>query len=209
MTPVLLDGYEALFPMVQVGADHFRWITVKNPGEQPFAMQLILNSGEIIDVCRSTDGPLEPPSSSIFVHSELTASTSISHSTLHKHSRPLQSPPLPLTAASSSPVNELRLFSDDHSSNLERNRHACEVAKLLPLPDLLQSIASIKADYIAQVDERTQFGKEIGIVVPVSDSQKTINGKQYVFIFFFLLFFLIGRLEFGTANKSLYSKLAF
>ena len=84
-----------------------------------------------------------PPTLSIFIHT--------SPFTLYKHSRPLQSPLLPLTAASSSPVNELRLFSDDHSSNLERNRHACEVAKLLPLPDLLQSIASIKADYIAQV----------------------------------------------------------
>lgn len=59
-----------------------------------------------------------------------------------------------------------------------------------------------------KVDERTQFGKEIGIVVPVSDSQKTINRKQYVLNFFFL-FFLTSRLEFGTANKSLYSKLAF
>ncbi|KAJ6950599.1 hypothetical protein NC651_004316 [Populus alba x Populus x berolinensis] len=93
--------------------------------------------------------------------------------------------------ASSSPVNKLRLFSDDHSSNLERNRCVCEVVKLLPPPDLLQSIASIKADYIAQVDERTQFEKEIGIVVPVSNSQKTINRKQW---------------EFGTTNKSLYSK---
>lgn len=35
-----------------------------------------------------------------------------------------------------------------------------------------------------KVDERTQFGKEIGIVVPVSDSQKTINRKQYVLNFF-------------------------
>jgi len=84
-----------------------------------------------------------PPTLSIFIHT--------SPFTLHRHSRPLQSPLLLLTAASSSPVNELRLFSDDHSSNLERNRRACEVAKLLPLPDLLQSIASIKADYIAQV----------------------------------------------------------
>ncbi|KAJ6990239.1 hypothetical protein NC653_018701 [Populus alba x Populus x berolinensis] len=78
--------------------------------------------------------------------------------------------PFPLTAASFSPVNKLGLFSDDHSLNLERNCRLCEVAKLLLLPDLLQSIASIKADYIAQVDERTQFGKEIGIIVPVSDS---------------------------------------
>jgi hypothetical protein len=28
-----------------------------------------------------------------------------------------------------------------------------------------------------KVDERTQSGKEIGIVVPVLDSQKTINRK--------------------------------
>jgi hypothetical protein len=35
-----------------------------------------------------------------------------------------------------------------------------------------------------KVDERTQSGKEIGIVVPVSDFQKTINHKQYVLIFF-------------------------
>ena len=51
-------------------------------------MQLILNSGEIIDVCRSTDGPLEPPSSSISVHSELTVSTrygfSLAESALQK-----------------------------------------------------------------------------------------------------------------------------
>ncbi|KAJ6909569.1 hypothetical protein NC652_020522 [Populus alba x Populus x berolinensis] len=58
--------------------------------------------------------------------------------------------------ASSSLVNELKLLSDGHSSNLERNRRACEVAKLLPLPDLLQSIASIKADYIAQ-DSNSDF----------------------------------------------------
>ncbi|KAL9383489.1 hypothetical protein Peur_023812 [Populus x canadensis] len=72
--------------------------------------------------------------------------------------------------ASSSPVKELtqlRLFSNDHSLNLERNRRACEVAKLLPLPELLQPIACIKADYIAQVDKRTKSGKEIGIVVPI------------------------------------------
>ncbi|KAJ6974086.1 hypothetical protein NC653_030223 [Populus alba x Populus x berolinensis] len=75
------------------------------------------------------------------------------HSTLHTSQTQPPPPitPLPFTIASSSLVNELRLLSDGHSSNLERNRHACEVAKLLPLPDLLQSIASIKADYIAQV----------------------------------------------------------
>ncbi|KAB5547787.1 hypothetical protein DKX38_011193 [Salix brachista] len=69
----VLDDHEVLFPMVQVGTYHSRWITVKNPSEQPVVMQLILNSGEIIDECRSTDGSLEPPSTSIFVHTELTA----------------------------------------------------------------------------------------------------------------------------------------
>ncbi|KAF9678468.1 hypothetical protein SADUNF_Sadunf07G0038100 [Salix dunnii] len=71
----VLDDHEVLFPMVQVGTYHSRWITVKNPSEQPVVMQLILNSGEIIDECRGTDGSLEPPSSSIFVHTELTAPT--------------------------------------------------------------------------------------------------------------------------------------
>uniref|UniRef100_A0A6N2KVB9 Uncharacterized protein n=1 Tax=Salix viminalis TaxID=40686 RepID=A0A6N2KVB9_SALVM len=69
----VLDDHEVLFPMVQVGTYHSRWITVKNPSEQPVVMQLILNSGEIIDECRGTDGSLEPPSTSIFVHTELTA----------------------------------------------------------------------------------------------------------------------------------------
>ncbi|KAJ6916262.1 hypothetical protein NC652_018837 [Populus alba x Populus x berolinensis] len=102
----------------------------------------------------------------------LSLSTTITN---HLFAFPFTQPPPPLkpfqlTAASFSPVNKLGLFSDDHSLNLERNCRLCEVAKLLLLPDLLQSIASIKADYIAQVDERTQFGKEIGILVPLSDS---------------------------------------
>ncbi|KAG6774003.1 hypothetical protein POTOM_021352 [Populus tomentosa] len=69
----VLDDHEVLFPMVQVGTHHSRWITVKNPSEQPVVMQLILNSGEIIDECRGTDGSMDPPSSRIFVHAELTA----------------------------------------------------------------------------------------------------------------------------------------
>ncbi|CAK7337640.1 unnamed protein product [Dovyalis caffra] len=71
----VLDDHEVLFRMVQVGTYHSRWITVKNPSEQPVVMQLILNSGEIIDECRGTDGSMEPPSSSIFVHTELAAPT--------------------------------------------------------------------------------------------------------------------------------------
>ena len=86
-----------------------------------------------------------PQTLSIFIHTSQTQPPPPITPT------PINSRSLPLTAASSSPVNELRLFSDNHSSNLERNRRACEVAKLLPLLDLLQSIASIKADYIAQV----------------------------------------------------------
>ncbi|XP_011039193.1 PREDICTED: uncharacterized protein LOC105135826 isoform X2 [Populus euphratica] len=71
----VLDDHEVLFPMVQVGTYHPRWITVKNPSEHPVVMQLILNSGEIIDECRGTDGSLEPPPSNIFVHTELTSPT--------------------------------------------------------------------------------------------------------------------------------------
>ncbi|XVF59459.1 hypothetical protein PTKIN_Ptkin07bG0277900 [Pterospermum kingtungense] len=51
----VLDDHEILFPMVQVGSHCSKWITVKNPSKQPVLMQLILNSGEIIDECRSQD----------------------------------------------------------------------------------------------------------------------------------------------------------
>jgi len=84
--------------------------------------------------------PLQPFQSSFTLHTSQTQPPPPITPT------PINSRPLPLIAASSSPVNELRLFSGNHSSNLERNRRVCEVVKLLPLPDLLQSIASIKAD---------------------------------------------------------------
>jgi len=89
--------------------------------------------------------PLQPFQSSFTLHTSQTQPPPPITPT------PINSRPLPLIAASSSPVNELRLFSGNHSSNLERNRRVCEVVKLLPLSDLLQSIASIKANYIAQV----------------------------------------------------------
>ncbi|OMO84185.1 hypothetical protein COLO4_22183 [Corchorus olitorius] len=61
----VLDDHEVLFPMVQVGSHCSKWITVKNPSKQPVVMQLILNSGEIVDECRSQDAFLQPPSGSL------------------------------------------------------------------------------------------------------------------------------------------------
>ncbi|KAJ6889426.1 hypothetical protein NC652_030258 [Populus alba x Populus x berolinensis] len=142
-------------------------------------------------------------------HSPFTLHTSQHTAAPSNHpinSRPL---PLPLPSASSSAVNKLRLFLDDHSSNLERNRRACEVAKLLPLPNLLQSIAFIKADYITQVDERTQNLERKLESLSLSQILRRRSIANSMSSFFFLLFFRTGRLEFGTANKSLYSKLAF
>ncbi|XP_057979850.1 uncharacterized protein LOC131165788 isoform X2 [Malania oleifera] len=71
----VLDDHEVLFPMVQVGAHHSKWITVKNPSQQPVVIQLILNSGEIIDECRDSDGPFQPSSSGSLVRSESAAPT--------------------------------------------------------------------------------------------------------------------------------------
>ncbi|KAL5819566.1 hypothetical protein ACOSQ4_023408 [Xanthoceras sorbifolium] len=66
----VLDDHEILFPMVQVDTHRSKWITVRNPSQQPVVMQLILNSGEIIDECRGTDGFVQPPSSGSMVHSK-------------------------------------------------------------------------------------------------------------------------------------------
>lgn len=68
----VLDDHEVLFPMVQVGSHQSKWISVKNPSEQPVVMQLILNSGEIIDQCKDTHGLIQPPSSGSLVHDEST-----------------------------------------------------------------------------------------------------------------------------------------
>ncbi|KAK8687769.1 hypothetical protein V6N13_086566 [Hibiscus sabdariffa] len=61
----VLGDHEVLFPMVQVGSQCSKWITVKNPSTQPVVMQLILNSGEIIDECRSEDVFMMPSSGSL------------------------------------------------------------------------------------------------------------------------------------------------
>ncbi|KAL8117604.1 hypothetical protein AgCh_015471 [Apium graveolens] len=56
----VLEEHEVLFPMVEIGTHHSQWITVKNPSHLPVVMQLILNSGEIIDECRDSNGILQP-----------------------------------------------------------------------------------------------------------------------------------------------------
>ncbi|XVF17718.1 hypothetical protein REPUB_Repub10bG0147800 [Reevesia pubescens] len=61
----VLDDHEVQFPMVQVGSCFSKWITVKNPSKQPVLMQLILNSGEIVDECRSQDVSMKPLSGSL------------------------------------------------------------------------------------------------------------------------------------------------
>ncbi|XVE82763.1 hypothetical protein DITRI_Ditri16bG0031800 [Diplodiscus trichospermus] len=55
----VLDNHEVLFPMIQVGSHCSKWITVKNPSNQPVLMQLILNSGEIVGECQSQDGSMK------------------------------------------------------------------------------------------------------------------------------------------------------
>ncbi|WCJ31096.1 hypothetical protein M5689_012611 [Euphorbia peplus] len=56
----VLDDHEVVFPVVQVGTLQSKWITVKNPSEHPVVMQLVLNSGEIVDECKGTDVLLLP-----------------------------------------------------------------------------------------------------------------------------------------------------
>lgn len=68
---VLVDN-EVLFPMVQVGNHSSQWIAVKNPSKEPIVVQLILNSGEVIDNCRISD---MQSSSSILVGNKSIAPT--------------------------------------------------------------------------------------------------------------------------------------
>ncbi|KAI4385110.1 hypothetical protein MLD38_003170 [Melastoma candidum] len=48
----VLDEDEVFFPTIAVGTHHSKWITAHNPSHQPVIMQLLLNTGEIIDKCR-------------------------------------------------------------------------------------------------------------------------------------------------------------
>ncbi|XP_031275604.1 uncharacterized protein LOC116134077 [Pistacia vera] len=89
----VLDDHEVLFPMVQVGNHRSKWITVKNPSQHPVVMQLILNSGEIIDECRGTDGLIQPPSSGSLEFTRPTrygfsiAENAVTEAFVHPHGR--------------------------------------------------------------------------------------------------------------------------
>ncbi|XP_039001076.1 uncharacterized protein LOC120127157 [Hibiscus syriacus] len=67
----VLDDNELLFPMIQVGSHFSKWITVTNPSKQPVIMQLILNSGEIVDECRSQDDFIKLRSGSLVQNSSI------------------------------------------------------------------------------------------------------------------------------------------
>ncbi|CAN0864178.1 Transmembrane protein 131-like [Linum grandiflorum] len=64
----VISDQEMIFPVVEVG-DHFsKWVTVRNPSDQPVAVQLILNAGEIVSKCKSSaPGNVVPPPSGSFI----------------------------------------------------------------------------------------------------------------------------------------------
>jgi hypothetical protein len=49
---VLMD-HEMMFPIVQIGSQFSKWIKVHNPSLEHAAMQLVVNSEEIIDQCKT------------------------------------------------------------------------------------------------------------------------------------------------------------
>ncbi|CAL0330763.1 unnamed protein product [Lupinus luteus] len=68
----VLEDHKFLFPMVQVGSYVSRQITVKNPSQHAAVMQLILNSGEIVDECKGPDHLLHPSSSGLVLDEATT-----------------------------------------------------------------------------------------------------------------------------------------
>ncbi|KAF5177082.1 Transmembrane protein [Thalictrum thalictroides] len=66
----VLGHDEVDFAVVQVGTHGSKWITVKNPSQQPVLMQLVLNSGTVINGCKSLDMFLQQPLSSSLVQNE-------------------------------------------------------------------------------------------------------------------------------------------
>ncbi|CAL9173971.1 unnamed protein product [Musa hybrid cultivar] len=62
----VLEEDELLFPVVPVGSHFSKWISIHNPSQQPVIMQLVLNSGEVIDQCKSADELYEHTLSSRF-----------------------------------------------------------------------------------------------------------------------------------------------
>nr|GMD58657.1 transmembrane protein 131 homolog isoform X3 [Ipomoea batatas] len=71
----VLDEREVVFPVIEVGHFCSEWITVKNPSPQPVLMQLILNSAEIIDECRTPERHMRASSSNTFLHNISLAPT--------------------------------------------------------------------------------------------------------------------------------------
>ncbi|XP_060190978.1 uncharacterized protein LOC132620329 isoform X2 [Lycium barbarum] len=63
----ILDESEVVFPVIQVGSHHSQWITVENPSQKPILVQLVLNSWEIIDECKTSGSHLQPSLSSRIV----------------------------------------------------------------------------------------------------------------------------------------------
>ncbi|KAM0920844.1 hypothetical protein ACQ4PT_007256 [Festuca glaucescens] len=49
----VLTNHALVFPVVQIGSQFAEWITVHNPSQQHVSMQLVLNSEEIIDQCKT------------------------------------------------------------------------------------------------------------------------------------------------------------
>ncbi|KAL3633913.1 hypothetical protein CASFOL_022675 [Castilleja foliolosa] len=66
-TMSILDKNELLFPTVLVGNYSSQYITVKNQCSKPVAIQLILNSAQLIDNCRIPEMLLQPSSSNTLV----------------------------------------------------------------------------------------------------------------------------------------------
>uniref|UniRef100_A0A0D9VQG5 Uncharacterized protein n=1 Tax=Leersia perrieri TaxID=77586 RepID=A0A0D9VQG5_9ORYZ len=55
----VLTDQELLFPIVQVGSQFSKWITVHNPSLEHASMQLVLNSEEIIGQCKTVNDACE------------------------------------------------------------------------------------------------------------------------------------------------------
>ncbi|KAJ9562250.1 hypothetical protein OSB04_007410 [Centaurea solstitialis] len=71
----VLEDDEIIFPLVHVGSHRSKWISVVNPSDQPVVMQLLLNSGEIINECRGSDEILQPSSSyTLVLNGQMTPS---------------------------------------------------------------------------------------------------------------------------------------
>ncbi|XP_077212747.1 uncharacterized protein LOC143847845 isoform X2 [Tasmannia lanceolata] len=66
----VLEEHEILFSTVQVGTHCSKWISVNNPSHNPVIMQLVLNSGAVIDQCGDVDESLKQPLLSSFVHND-------------------------------------------------------------------------------------------------------------------------------------------